>query len=207
MPQKCDRTIDSNRAANGVGPDGKPSGRRRLNRVVSRMSEQPNKLVGQFIDAAAEDQAGARALLRDHPEVLEGRWLHDETPLHFLAVEGFEEAVRFLACLGANVNASNCFGDTALIDVAVLGNDRMAAILLEHGADPNAKSVTRDNALDVAVSCGNARLVDLLLAAGARADYETDGGTTIADAIPTDPQRRGSILETLARYGIHVARG
>jgi ankyrin repeat protein len=111
-----------------------------------------------------------------------------------------------LAGLGANVNATNCFGDTALIDVTVLGDDRIAAILLEHGADPNAKSVTRENALDVAVSSGNARLVDLLLAAGARADYETDLGTTITDAIPADAKRRGPILATLARHGIRVER-
>jgi len=170
------------------------------------MSDGNKELVGRFIDVVVKDQAGARALLRKHPEVLEGRWRHDETPLHVLAVEGFEEAVRFLAGLGANVNATNAFGDAVLIDVAVLGEDRIAAVLLEHGADPNVKSVTRDNALDVAVSAGNVRLVDLLLAAGARADYETDLGTTIADAIPTNPRRRGPILEILARHGIDVER-
>jgi ankyrin repeat protein len=162
------------------------------------------EIIGQFIDAAVEDQAMAAALLKDHPEVLEGRWLHDETPLHFLAVEGFEDAVRFLAESGANVNATNCFGDTALIDVASLGNHRIATILLQHGADPDAKSFTRYNALDIAVSSGNDRLADLLLAAGARADYETDLGTTIADAVPMDSEHRGPMLETLARYGIRT---
>jgi ankyrin repeat protein len=113
------------------------------------------------------------------------------------------------------VNATNEFGDTALVDVAVLSGsdqtqaqayDRIAAILLEHGANPNAKSVTRDNVLDIAVTSGNAWLVDRLLAAAADAEYETALGTTIVDAIPSEPERRGPILEVLARYGISPAR-
>jgi hypothetical protein len=56
------------------------------------MNDVVKEIVGRFIDAAVKDQASARAILRNHPEVLEGRWVHNETPLHFLAVEGVEGA-------------------------------------------------------------------------------------------------------------------
>jgi hypothetical protein len=39
--------------------------------------------------------------------LINARWLHGETVLHFLAVEGFTEGVKFLAERGADVNAVN----------------------------------------------------------------------------------------------------
>jgi len=101
------------------------------------------------------------------PQLQNARWLHDETALHFLAVEGFVEGVRFLAEYGADVKAVNKFGDAPLIDVARLGNCDIAAILLQYGANPNAQSVTANNPLDCAVRAKNAALVSILLDAGA----------------------------------------
>ncbi len=64
--------------------------------------------------------------------------MHNETLVHFLAVEGFCEALASLAEHGADMNAVNEFGDAPLIDVAVLGFNHIAQVLLHHGADPNA---------------------------------------------------------------------
>src|SRR5262247_2834731 len=101
------------------------------------MSRVPpsDELIGEFIDASVQDHDHARRMLSACPQLLDARWLHDETVLHFLAVEGFTEAVRFLAECGADVNAKNEFGDAALIDVVLLGNAEIAALLLRHGAD------------------------------------------------------------------------
>jgi ankyrin repeat protein len=44
--------------------------------------------------------------------------------------EGFEDAARFLAERGADVNAVNELGDSRLIDVAILGHTAIAEILL-----------------------------------------------------------------------------
>jgi ankyrin repeat protein len=124
------------------------------------MTPLSQALIGEFIDAVLSDQPKAATMLTAHPDLLNARWIHDETALHFLAVEGFAEGVRFLAERGADVNAVNEFGDSALIDVATIGraND-VAEILLAHGANPNATSITRDNVLHGAVRSGNARLV------------------------------------------------
>lgn len=164
-------------------------------------------LVGTFIDAAVNDHETALRLLNDHPTLRQARWIHGETVLHFLAVEGYAGAVQFLAGLGFGVNLINEFGDAPLVDVATLGNDGIAEVLLKHGADPNAASSTRDNVLHCAVRSGNARLVELLLAAGARLDYVTDIGESVFDALPDDPGQRKAVLAVLKRHGAQGEAG
>jgi ankyrin repeat protein len=167
------------------------------------MENLPHALVGEFVDAVVQDPKKADALLAEHPDLLNARWIHDETVLHFLAIEGFAEGVSFLSSHGADVNAVSEFGDSVLIDVAALGNDEIAGTLLRHGANPNAKSVTRNNALHAAVRSGNARLVALLLKSGADGRYRTDSDESVFDAVnELLPDQREGILTTLAEYGI-----
>lgn len=166
------------------------------------MESVSRALVGEFIDAVVQQPHKASDLLAKHPALLDARWIHNETVLHFLAVEGFADAVGFLAARGADVNAVNAFGDAALVDVAALGNDHVAEVLLRHGANPNATSPTCDNVLHVAARKGHVRLVELLLTAGADARYRTDLGETVFDAVEEAPDQREAILATLARHGI-----
>lgn len=167
-----------------------------------RMSDIPEALIGDFIDAAVNDHGRAQTLLAAHPELLNARWIHDETVLHFLAVEGFVRGVKFLVEHGADVNAVNEFGDSALIDVTTLGNVDIARLLLAHGADPNATSRTRDNPLHTAAQGGNATLVALLLEAGADARSRTDLDESIFDVVPFEGEERESVLAALAKFGI-----
>jgi quinoprotein dehydrogenase-associated probable ABC transporter substrate-binding protein len=51
---------------------------------------------------------------------------------------------------GANVNAANAAGVTALMIAAARGNIPMLGLLLEAGADPNAKAADGKTALDIA---------------------------------------------------------
>src|SRR5687768_10078468 len=102
---------------------------------------------GEFIDAVVLDQSKAAEMLRHEPLLRDARWIHEETVLHFLCIEGKAAHVRLLGEWGFDPNAVNEFGDTPLIDVAVLGRDDVAAVLLDLGADPNARSATRDNVL------------------------------------------------------------
>ena len=161
-------------------------------------------LIGLFIDAVIQDQPKAQRLLKDYPALLNSRWIHNETVLHFLAVENYLDGVRFLANLGANVDSTNEFGDTALIDVAILGNDKVAEVLLEHGANPNSSSETNDNPLHCAVASGNARLVGLLLDYGAKHSYERDIGETVIDVLPQKAASRKGVLEEFAKRNIKL---
>jgi ankyrin repeat protein len=158
--------------------------------------------IGEFIDAAVLDQEKALRMIKVQPDLLCARRGLHETALHFLAIEGYTDAVRFLAELGADVNVQNEFRDTPLIDVATLGNVEMAAILLRFGADPNARSETRDNVLCCAVRSGSPELVDLLLSAGARDDYAMETGDTVFDALPTDQEQRKAIVDVLLKHQV-----
>lgn len=193
----------------------------------SKTSDQ-RELVGEFIDAVIEDRQKARKMLAAHPELIGARWVHGETVLHFLVIESYAqdehllakaavsdpldfdlfpispaavEGVRFLAELGADVNAPDEFGDRPIISASMLGNHRMAEILLAHGADPNAESQTVGRAFQCAIRSGNPKLVELLLEAGAKpamsSDYET-----IYEALPDDPKKRAAILAVLDARGI-----
>jgi ankyrin repeat protein len=166
------------------------------------MADLPHALIGEFIDAAVQDRKRAASLLSAHPGLIEARWIHDETALHFLAIAGFIEAVKFLAGRGADVNAVNAFGETALSDVVTLGVTDAAEVLLSHGADPNVSSRTRDCMLDRAVMSGDTRLVALLLGGGADGRYVTDLGGTVFDALPESGEERESMLAILAEHGI-----
>lgn len=157
-----------------------------------------SELTGRFIDAAVQDPAEARRLLELHPELVQARWLHEETVLHFLAVERYIDAVRLLIGLGFDPNLVNRFGDSPLIDVAVLGNDEIAEVLLAGGADPNATSDTLDNVLHCAIKSGNVRLVQMLIDSGARTDYVTELGETAQDAILAEDERREAIERLLS---------
>src|SRR5262245_9034841 len=107
------------------------------------MSRKPPKpltreLIGEFIDAACDDHQEADRLLRKRPDLLEAPSFAEETPLHFLAVEGFDRGVAYLIGKGANVNARNRLGWTVLGECVVLGRKRRGIIemLIEAGANP-----------------------------------------------------------------------
>ena len=102
-------------------------------RTPSRRRGVDKELVGQFLDAAVRDQDRARQMFERHPDLLNARWILGETALHFLAVEDYVDGARFLARCGAAIDATNDFGDTALIDIAALGNDAVAEVLLVRG--------------------------------------------------------------------------
>jgi len=156
----------------------------------------------EFLDAAVRNPGHARDMLRAHPDLLTVRCLNGETPLHYLAVEGYARAVEFLAAQGADPDAVNEFGDTPLVDVATLGKLDVAEVLLRLGADPNATSNTRSCPLHAAVCYGYAELAARLLEAGARWDYRTDLEETVWDAVEKAPvRRREELTETLSRYG------
>ena len=167
------------------------------------MATPPHEVIGAFITALVEDPARADALLKEWPGLLDARWIHDETALHFLAIEGFADGVRFLASRGADVNAVNEFGDTALVDVAGLGLASIVDILLTHGANPDAASPTRDRAPHAAAQAGHVDVVARLLEAGAATAYTTDLEETVFDAVACNPaDTQQALLAVLEAHGV-----
>ncbi len=166
------------------------------------MSRHPEANTAAFLDAVVNDRDAALAMLAGDPQLISARWIHGGSLLHFLAVEGFDDGVTFLAENGAEIDATNEFGDTALIDAVVLGNRAIVELLLRRGANPDAKSLTRDNPLHIASSIGDACLVELLLSAGANANYVTDLGESVFDALPRKGKGRAEIVQLLRHHGV-----
>lgn len=166
------------------------------------MEAEATKRVRLLIDMAVRDHSAARALLRDYPELLQARTVHEATPLHFCAIEGLAEGVRFFAKAGMPVDARDELGNTALADTVARGDLAMTKLLLHHGADPNAVSWGRGCVLHLAVQEGNPELAAALLDAGARADYVTERGETIWDAVPVGGKRSAELLRVLEGHGV-----
>ena len=82
-------------------------------------------------------------------------------PLFLAAGEGRLEVVRYLLDEGADVNARENFGNTALAEATYYGHIAVIKELLARGADINAIG-EGGTALDIAVNRNNSAVADLL---------------------------------------------
>src|SRR5207253_5926717 len=82
-------------------------------------------------------------------------------PLSIAAAEGRINAVRYLLDEGADVNAREKMGDTALTEAAFYGQSATVKELLLHGADVNAIG-DEGTALDIAINKRNEAITELL---------------------------------------------
>ena len=74
---------------------------------------------------------------------------------------------------GANVNATDDYGNTALMLAASHGQTEVAEVLLKHGADVNAKNNNGNTALTLATKKGRTKTVELLRRYGAKTHSST----------------------------------
>lgn len=84
------------------------------------------------------------------------------------AYEGNTETVKILLANGADVNAKDDEGRTALMTVAGEGHTGVAKTLLDHGADINTKDKDGKTALFLAEKSGHSQVVRILKEAGAK---------------------------------------
>jgi len=102
------------------------------------------------------------------------------TPLMIAAAEGHAETVSALVDGGADVNATNRLGRTALMFASSYGFAAIVQNLLGHRADPNIvpKDSTGWTALIAAAHNGHGEVVTLLLGHGADASIRDKQGKT-----------------------------
>lgn len=113
----------------------------------------------------ANDLATLRTLAKD-PTTVNSTDARKTTPLIYAALFGNPESVRILLNAGADVDARNDTGLSALIVAAC--NPEMARMLVDKGAGVNAKTNQGRTPLIVAASCtGSFPTLKLLLAKGA----------------------------------------
>jgi len=138
-----------------------------------RPSPPRDPLADRLLEALRRgDRADAERLLRERPAAAGAPGSGGTTPLMSAALYGDAASVRRLLELGADVNARNDAGATALM-WAVDDLD-ITRLLLDRGADPNARSV--DGRTPVAVAAGRAGgadVVKLLLDRGAKSEGQS----------------------------------
>ncbi len=120
-----------------------------------------NKNRVRLLVDAGMTEAGIRRFFAREPLVSSNEQLLDA------CMTGRATRVRELLAAGADPNARNEDGDTALIIASVQGNTETADALMEAGADPNVANVHGLTALMEASFWGNRDTVKLLLCRGA----------------------------------------
>src|SRR5713101_9572583 len=136
---------------------------------LPRFTEQRQRY---FTQATMDGSLGRMRLLHFAGANINSR-SNGSMPLFIAAGEGRSDVVRYLLAEGADVNAREQFGDTALTEAAYYGHVALVKELLAHGADINA--VGNDGtALDIALNRSNAAVADLLRHhGGKRADRKS----------------------------------
>lgn len=92
------------------------------------------------------------------------------------ASEGNDDIVQLLVEQGANINAQNFAGETALFIASTRGFDTIAHTLLENGANVHIANIDGATALHMAVANGNLSTSTLLVKYGAFVNSQDDNG-------------------------------
>jgi ankyrin repeat protein len=147
----------------------------------------------------AGDGNGLKALLDGgaSPNVRDSK---DITPLMYAAETGSVAEMRILVEHGADVNAQNAFGATALM--WSVSDVQKVLLLLDHGAEVNIAAKSGKTALLIALSRPSPEVARLLLAKGAdTAAVDTAGHTALLAAIEGN---ENTVIRKLVEAGADV---
>jgi len=120
--------------------------------------------------ARAGTAAELDALLKSRPSLVNERDADGATPLSWAAGAGATNTLRSLIAHGANLEATNRAGLTALGNAAANNQPAAVARLLEAGADPNHADAEDVAPLHAASLYGSVEMGRALIAKGARLD-------------------------------------
>ncbi|HTC32016.1 MAG TPA: ankyrin repeat domain-containing protein [Bryobacteraceae bacterium] len=137
--------------------------------AVAALAQSPESSVEKFYSAIRDNNLNQLKALLDEKANANVADDHDITPLMYAAEIGSLEAMRLLLDHGADVNAQNGFGSTALM--WSVSDAAKVRLLLDHGAEVNTTARTGRTALIIAAFTNpSAEVVRLLLAKGAKVD-------------------------------------
>jgi ankyrin repeat protein len=196
-------------------PPAGPLGPEQINVIktwIDQGADWPDALSGDR-DAAAADPAVVRIMnslrngnrqefnrsLAENPKSVDAKGEGGWTPIMYAALYGDSQAVRLLLDQGANANAQNDDGGTALM--YAIDDAEKTRLLLDRGANPNLRSGEGRAALLIAVGwAGSVSAAKLLLENGADAGVRLPdgrGALTLATAA-----HDANMLQLLLSHGV-----
>jgi ankyrin repeat protein len=178
---KIYQRISGNQAGLQMPPTGalKPEEIKTIKTWIEQGADWPDELAGEtpspprdpvataLLDALRRgDRRTFERLLKDKPDAARATGTGGITPLMYAALYGDTASARLLLEMGADPNARNDAGATALM--WAVDNLETTHALLERGADPNVRSADGRNALLLAAARpGASDIVKALLDRGA----------------------------------------
>jgi ankyrin repeat protein len=174
-----------------------------------QVQEQPNQVLPDI------DIARTVGLLLDHGANVESRNYDEATPLMWAAEHGSTEVVRALLGRGADVEARDKYGGTALIraacECAIIDMPETLEsmrLLLEKGANVNARDTDGGTALMAAASAGRTQNMTLLLDNGAQIELkDKDGNTALLVSAGAGPYSAVGVVYTVDPVKLLLERG
>jgi len=160
---------------------------------------------GQLLNAAAYmgSLRSIRFLLWLYPDVEVREPLNRSTALMAASSGGRLEVVRHLLGRGADVNASNEYGETALMRCARTGDTDLALLLVESGTEINVRTKHGETAFLAAAKAGQTAMMTLLLGRGA--DMLTAGPGAMDALVWAAGLGKTETVEFLLDRGMSVA--
>ena len=149
------------------------------------------------------DVQHVQALLKEGLDVnmKGGTW--DETALNVAAAQGHLDMVKILLDSGADVNAVNKNGESALIGATWGCHRKIAMLLISHGANLNFRNPGHGStALTSAVECDDLNLVNFLIDNGADVTVSKKSGIT--PLMTAVWQNNAKIAESLIEAGADI---
>jgi hypothetical protein len=167
--------------ASAQAPIPVPSGPASASEAEPPSNPERAERVAEFLEAIEDEHwETAQALLKRDPGIAKSRTANGSTPLHWAALRGRVQAVKWLLAAGANPNAPDRdAGVTPLHAAALDGQTEAAKLLLDAKANPNAvdKQVGA-TPLHVAARRDQAEMASLLIDRGANPNARFSDGTT-----------------------------
>ena len=144
--------------------------------IFIRVSRYNSILTDNLIYAAQDNDTNRiDSILKSRIVNINARSYHGYTALMWASEYGNLEAAKLLIENGADVNAKDKYGDTALIEA---GHLEVVKLLIENGADVNVENEFGENALMRASEYGNLEKVKLLIEKEADVNAKNEDGKT-----------------------------